>query len=90
MRKIPVLAVCVIIFLIFSSCIDIAENPVFINIINHTEEKISVTNYPFSVDVGSNVTIQVEQGSEVTVTGVKTHRNYGSRRFFADANWEVK
>ena len=88
MRKLLLLLFTV--FLVFNSCIDIPENPVFITVINDTGEKIWVTNFPIPVDMHTSITVQIEQGTEIKAIGVETEYNYGSRHFYTDSVWIVK
>jgi hypothetical protein len=87
MAKIFLLA---IFSLALSSCLYIPTNPVFVHVINHTEESIHVTNLLISISVGGSMTTQVDKGSHVEATGTSSHRSYGTRYFYVDAEWEVK
>ncbi|MDR2185513.1 MAG: hypothetical protein LBO80_07600 [Treponema sp.] len=89
MRK-ALLPLLFLVFPMFNACIDVPENPVFITVKNETGEAIWVTNYPFSIDVGAGMTIQVERGAEVKAIGGETKYNYGSKCFFVDPVWIVK
>ena len=72
------------------ACINIPEHPVYIAIINHTNEKIWVTNLPMPISIGMTQATQVNKGSRVEVTGVDTKHSYGSRIFHSDSEWEIR
>lgn len=87
--------VCILIFycIVCISCINIPDHPAYITIINHTNEKIRVTNLPAPISIGMTQKTQVNKvnkGSEVEVTGVDTKHSYGSRIFHFDTEWEIK
>jgi hypothetical protein len=79
-----------IVFCISCGSFSIPDNPVYVTIINHTGEEISVTNLFFSVQVGMIRTTAVEKGSRVSVNGVTSGRSYGSRVFYFDSEWEIR
>jgi hypothetical protein len=81
MRRIFLIFACVLFFSI-ESCVDVPENPVYVTVVNITNEKILVTNLPTSIEVGSSKTTVIEKGSTIEVTGVYTKRKYGSRTFY--------
>jgi hypothetical protein len=80
----------IITFILFiSSCINIPNDPVYIYVVNHTQESIWVTNLPMDIPSGSGNTTSVEKGSKVDVKGVDSKYKYGSRTFQVDSQWDV-
>jgi regulatory protein YycI of two-component signal transduction system YycFG len=90
MKKIfIVLFICISCFII-ESCVNVPENPIYITVINKTEESILVTNLSIAIQVGMSNTTTIEKGSTAKVTGVNTGRKYGSRVFYFDTEWEIR
>jgi hypothetical protein len=92
--------ICAIILLgiIINSCDFESKEYISIYIVNHTGETIIVyagVNILFfelpstSIPSGNGQSVMVEKGESVSVRGKDSNRNYGSRSFFMETQWDI-
>jgi hypothetical protein len=88
---------------LFSSCDFTSDNNppkvyISINLINRTKESILVYAganifvliFPSStIPPGAQQSIVVEKGETVSFYGQTSHKNYGSRSFYFETQWEI-
>jgi hypothetical protein len=89
-----------VLILLTTSCTNIFEQKEYIPIyiVNHTNETIKVYTglhiTIFSVPsaiipVGNGQSVLAEKGESIAIHGKDTSKNYGSRSFFMETQWDV-
>jgi len=96
----PYILILVIILLgsIINSCDFEPKDYISVYVVNHTGETILVytgANILFivlpsaSISSGNGQAVMVEEGGSVSVYGKDSNRNYGSRSFFLETQWDI-
>ena len=89
-----------VLILLTTSCTNIFEQKEYVSVfvINHTNETIvvytglyvTIVSIPSMViQAGNRQSILTEKGETVSVRGRDTNKDYGSRSFYAETEWDV-
>jgi hypothetical protein len=100
MKPLKTIIAAVFLLLILNSCTNIFEEKDFISvyIVNHTEERLSIHAGTYilfvsipstTIPIGSGQSVMAGKGESVSAYGKDSNKNYGSRTFYMNSQWDI-